>query len=74
MTEKDKLTLLKNGTSSRILKNIEMKQAYCIINELADLNGTTFDNIIDALYSNIIRERISHHIEFIKDLQRKDKE
>ena len=72
MNEKIKLQMLRTGTTERIIRNLEKKQAYYLIKEIADLNETTFDNVIDALNSNVVRCELSNHIAFIKKIQEEE--
>ncbi len=57
---------MKSDYSSIEIKNMRKKQALCLIEEIADLNGCSFDDVIEALEKNIIREQLSIQLYFQK--------
>lgn len=48
------------------LFNFERKQAFSVIQGIADRNGCTFDDVIAALYSNVVTCEISVQIRYMK--------
>ncbi|MDD5688599.1 MAG: hypothetical protein PHE88_12295 [Elusimicrobia bacterium] len=57
---------MKPDYSSIEIRNMRKKQALAIIEEIANLNGCSFDDVIEALEKNVIREQLSIQLHFQK--------
>jgi hypothetical protein len=57
---------MKEEYSSIEIRNMRKKRALCLIEEIAVLNECSFDDVIEALEKNVVREQLSIQLHFMK--------